>query len=109
MLTLDGLLSEMRRMRDLIDYSASPSFGVPIIVSPHLPLDHVGHEIEAIPLTRQPRSKRLWKKLRQRRQRRARPIMQDTAIVIGGRMFVSPRMAREMAECNTFGRPMPPR
>jgi hypothetical protein len=72
--------------------------GILVHHSPHLPKDHIGHWIETIPITRQPRSKRLWKKLRQRRQRRARPMLVDVAYMVGGQLFAPPVLMRQLRE-----------
>jgi hypothetical protein len=74
------------------------NYGIPIVENPYIQPQHVGHQIDIIPITRQPRSKRLWKKIKQRRQRNAKPILEDQIIMMGGKMFMHPRVARVLRE-----------
>ena len=68
-----------------------------IIVSPHVPREHVGHTfLYTPPVTRQPRSKRLWKKLCKRRRSSALRMWEDQVLVIGDQLVMSPASYAEL-------------
>lgn len=69
-------------------------FGVQIISDPRL-TKYTHDQIDLIPVSRN-RSRRVWKKLVQRRRNDARPVHTPQAIQIGGRLIAHPRIIDEL-------------
>lgn len=69
--------------------------GMKIINSSFIKPEHVGDNINVIPISKN-RSRRVFKKLCKRRRARARPILVDVAYVFNGNIVASPKIVNQM-------------
>ncbi|MGI9498447.1 MAG: hypothetical protein ACR2P3_00280 [Geminicoccaceae bacterium] len=58
-------------------------------------VEHIGDEIQIIPLAKH-RSRRVWKKLRQRRMRQATPMNRPACYEVGNVLFMHPAMEAQL-------------
>jgi len=77
-------------------HGIAPIGGMRIVTTPHA-IEHIADEITVIPISKN-RSRRVWKKLRQRRMRNAAKIMQPLCYKAGDTLFMHPSIEQKLSQ-----------